>query len=145
MRREDEKFEVRGEQVLRMDWAREEKERKDRLARQAMRLQMELDEDDMVMDERDGPSPTEERELEELVRSHEEANAQGEEDMMDDLDDEDYDHLFMEVEHASQEQQSVQEQQQQQGPGFGCPQLGSGLALGTTKGGGVPDETMDMS
>lgn len=130
-----------------MDWAREEKERKDRLARQAMRLQMELDEDYMMLDERDGPSPTEDREIEELVALHEESKVQSqEEDMMGDLDDEDCDLLFMQAVNAIQEQQAGQQQErQQQGPGFGWPQQSSGPGSSPFDGGEVLEETMDMS
>lgn len=134
--------------MLRMDWAREEAERKARLARQAQRLAMELEEDDLMLDELEGPSPTEERELEDLVRLHEEMQAQRqgqEEDMMGDLDDEDYDQLFMEVVGVSQEQQQVQQEQEQNTSGILWPQQGSGVASGILDVQGTLDETMDMS
>lgn len=140
--------------MLRMDWAREEAERKARLARQAQRLtqlQAELEEDDTMPDgEEAGPSPTEERELEELIKLHEESQSQiqtGEEDMMDDMDDEDYNQLFMEVIGASQEQQSHlgSENQQQQKPGVVWPQQASAFISESACGGENLDEIMDIS
>ena len=160
-----------------MDWARGEAERKARLARQAQRLtttmQLEELEDDNVMGEGEDagepPSPTEEKELEELIRLHEESMAQGqgkEEDMMDDqdLDDEDYDQLFREVigvgassqgqeeesqsylvsQIQNQNQQQQQSQQQQEGATtvWQTPQQQDSV-LGSGPGDN-PDVSMDM-
>ena len=116
-------------------------------------LQSEMEEEDYEDDamrdaEGDGPSPTEERELEELIRLHEESGTgAGEEDMMDELDDEDYDQLFMEIS-ASQEHQAhsgSQQQQVQQEPGFGWAQQDSAFASGSAGVGGSSYEVMDMS
>jgi hypothetical protein len=114
-----------------MDWARGEAERKARLARQAQRLtmQMQLEEEDMMLDgEEEGqdaggpPSPTEEKELEELIRLHEESKGQEgkEEDMMDDqdLDDEDYDQLFREVIGVGASSQGQEEESQSQSQSY---------------------------
>jgi hypothetical protein len=155
-KREDEKFEGRGDQVLRMDWAREEAERKGMLDRQAERLavlQSEMAEEDYEDDamregEGDGPSPTEERELEELIRLHEESGTRaGEEDMMDGLDDEDYDQLFMEIS-ASHEQHAHSgspQQPVQQEPGFGWAQQEPVFISGSAGVEGSSDEVMDLS
>jgi hypothetical protein len=151
-RREDEKFEGRGEQVLRMDWARGERERMGMLGRQAGRLDVDMEWEDDEMDgngDADGPSPTEEKELEEMIRMHEEMTGReaGEEDMLDELEEEDYERLFRES-GAGQEQEShavMPQQQVQQESGFGWNQQDSAFTSGSAGVGGGAGEVMDMS
>lgn len=140
-----------------MDWARGERERMGMLGRQAERvgvLDVDMEEEDAQDAMLDEPSPTDERELEELIRAHEEGLSTDiggrEEDMMDELDeldDEDYDRLFVEIS-ASQEQKAQSgspQQQVQQDPGSGSAQQDLTFASGSAGTGESSDEIMDMS
>ncbi|KAJ9607542.1 hypothetical protein H2200_007620 [Cladophialophora chaetospira] len=113
-RRDDERSEVVGDQVLRMDFVKERRGWEEQMARRAeveSLAELEAEEDDVpteVVDDEE-MSPTEE--YDDLVREFEKNAGQEDDFLVDDVDDEDYERLFREMEIVTQQSQSQSQSQ----------------------------------
>lgn len=90
-KRDDERFERGGDQLLRLDYIKERKQWEAEMQRKQLVEIDEMEEDSEMYEEEEELSPTEEKEIEELV------SYLTEEQNEDEFSDADYDALFMEV------------------------------------------------
>lgn len=90
-KRDDERFERGGDQLLRLDYIKERKQWEAEMQKKQLDETDEMEEDSEMYEEQEEPSPTEDKEIEELV------SYLTEEQNEDEFSDEDYDALFMEV------------------------------------------------
>jgi hypothetical protein len=90
-KRDDERCERTGDQVMRMDYIKERKAWEEEMQKRGMDDLDEIEEDSEMQEQTEELSPTEDKEIEELVSY---LNDNEEED---DFSDEEYDALFMEV------------------------------------------------
>ncbi len=121
-RRDDERSEVVGDQVLRMDFVKQRRGWEEQMARRAALeppADFDEEEDDIVPEELEdeGMSPTEE--FDDLVREFERAGRaqdEGDEFLVDEVGEEEYERVFREMEILSQQSQSQNQIQNRDHP-----------------------------